>query len=103
MKVPSNLAFECADSIMNYCLTRFPCDTPPHPMLDRPWFAEKVQLAIEACTTEIMRLKAGLGLISQLLSDRVPCMIAQATLDGAELLDNETAIAVCEGKWRKPT
>ena len=31
---PCHLAVECAVSIANYCLTRFPCDTPPHPMLD---------------------------------------------------------------------
>ena len=31
--VPCHLAVECAVGIANYCLTRFPCDTPPHPML----------------------------------------------------------------------
>jgi hypothetical protein len=51
---------------------------------------------------EIDRLRTGIGFISQLLSDRVPAMIAQATLDGADVLDDETAIEVCEGKWRKP-
>lgn len=48
---PSHLAVECAVSIANYCLTRFPCDAPPHPMLDVPWFAEKVQRCIDEATT----------------------------------------------------
>lgn len=41
-------ALEAARSIANYCLSRFPCDTPPNEMLDVPWFAEKVQAAIDA-------------------------------------------------------
>lgn len=48
---PCHLAVECAIAIANYCLTRFPCDTPPHPMLDVPWFAEQVQKCIDEATT----------------------------------------------------
>ncbi len=58
--IPSNLAVECAVSIANYCLTRFPCDTPPHPMLDVPWFAEKVQRCIEEACRIGLDLKASL-------------------------------------------
>jgi hypothetical protein len=57
---PSLLAVECATSIANYCLTRFPCDTPPHPMLDIPWFAEKVQRCIDEATTIGLLLKQSL-------------------------------------------
>lgn len=46
--------------------------------------------------------RIALGMISQLLSDRVPSMIAQAALDGADFTNEETALKVCEGKWRKP-
>lgn len=48
---PCHLAVECAIAIANYCLTRFPCDTPPHLMLDVPWFAEKVQKCIDEAAT----------------------------------------------------
>lgn len=44
---PTVFALQAAESIMNYCRTRFPCDTPPHPMLDLPWLAEKIQRAID--------------------------------------------------------
>lgn len=58
-------------------------------------------ISVEAADT-ITRLRIGLGFISQLVSDRVPSMIAQATLDGAHLEDEDVAIDVCEGHWRKP-
>lgn len=45
---PGPHAIAAARSIVGYCLTRFPCDTPPDPRLDLPWFAEKVQQAIDA-------------------------------------------------------
>lgn len=53
---------------------------------------------------EIARLRAGLSMIAQIIhgSTRVTRMIAQATLDGANLLDEDVAIDVCEGHWRKP-
>lgn len=53
---PCRSAVECATAIANYCLTRFPCDSPPHPMLDVPWFAEKIQQCIdEAIKTGVKR------------------------------------------------
>lgn len=58
-------------------------------------------ISLEAAET-IIRLRIGLGLVSQLVCDRVPSMIAQATLDGAHLEDEDVAIDVCEGHWRKP-
>jgi hypothetical protein len=48
----SNEAFEAADSICNYCSTRFPTDQPVCDLLDKPWFAEKVQIAIDKVVTE---------------------------------------------------
>ena len=54
---PCHLAVECAVGIANYCMTRFPCDTPPHPMLDVPWFAEQVQKCIDEATTIGLNMK----------------------------------------------
>ena len=59
---PCHLAAECAKSIANYCLTRFPCDQPPHPLLDVPWFAEKVQLCIDEATTIGLELERRIAL-----------------------------------------
>lgn len=42
----SEQAVKVAESICNYCSTRFPTDSPPDRMLDGQWFAEKVQIAI---------------------------------------------------------
>lgn len=55
---------------------------------------------IKALADERERLQEGLKMITQLRSDRVPCMIASAVLRGADLRIHEEAIAVCEGKWR---
>ncbi len=59
---------------------------------------------VSALLAEIERLRTGLGFVSQLLngSGRISSIIAQATLDGANLLDEDVAIDVCEGHWRKP-
>jgi len=57
---PCYLAVECARSIAEYCLTRFPCEQGPHPMLDIPWFAEKVQACIDEATTIGLALKKSL-------------------------------------------
>lgn len=47
----SHHALAAARSIANYCKTRFPCDMPPHELIDVPWFAEKIQKAIDAALT----------------------------------------------------
>jgi hypothetical protein len=78
MPLPSNLAVECAAQIANYCLTRFPCDSPPHPMLDIPWFAEKVQRCIDdAC-------RIGLDLKQQL--EKADAEIGRLRAENAGLL-----------------
>lgn len=53
---------------------------------------------------EIARLRAGLAMISQIIhgSTRMTRRIAEATLAGADMQDEDTAIEVCEGTW-KPT
>lgn len=106
---PCELAVQCARSIANYCSTRFQCQAcREYPTvtdrLDVPWFAEKVQKALQEGADENARLRAGLSMIAQIIhgSTRVTRMIAEATLDGANLLDEDVAIEVCEGHWRKP-
>jgi hypothetical protein len=51
---------------------------------------------------EIERLRVGLGMIGQIIhgSTRVTRMIAEATLGGANLLDDDVAMSVCEGHWK---
>lgn len=67
MKSFSPDAMAAARSIANYCLTRFPTDTPPHDMLDVPWFAEAVQKAIDrAGLQETKQLEAALKLNADL-------------------------------------
>ncbi len=51
MKI-SKEALKAGQAIANYCLTRFPSDTPPSELIDVPWFAEKVQIAIDAAIAE---------------------------------------------------
>ena len=55
--VPCDAAVECAKSIANYCTTRFPTDTPPHPIVDVPWFAEKVQACIDEAAATVLVLQ----------------------------------------------
>ena len=52
MNGTSEHALKAARAIANYCTTRFPTDSPPHEMLDVPYFAEKVQQAIDAALAE---------------------------------------------------
>ena len=69
--VPCNLAVECATSIANYCSTRFPCDTPPHPMLDVPYFTEKVQRCIDEACQEIAALNQRISKLKEGLRQSV--------------------------------
>lgn len=57
---PCHLAVECAMTIAEYCTGRFPSEQPPHPMLDVPYFAEKVQRCIDDATTIGLDLKRSL-------------------------------------------
>lgn len=52
MPDPSQHALDAARPIADYCSTRFPTDAPPWDGLDVPWFAEKVQQAIDAATAD---------------------------------------------------
>ena len=84
-------AMAAAQSIANYCLTRFPCDTPPHPMLDVPWFAEKVQKAIdEAGRQETKQLEAALKLNADLRTAAEEMLAA---------IEAEYATGVKNGYW----
>jgi hypothetical protein len=57
---------------------------------------------IKALAGEVERLRVGLGMIGQIIhgSTRVTRMIAEATLGGANLLDDDVAIDVCSGHWK---
>lgn len=72
---PCLLAAECAIAIAEYCLTRFPCDQPPHQMIDVPYFAEKVQRCIDEATT------IGLGLKRELQKADETLTVALALTD----------------------
>lgn len=72
---------------------------------DTQVMAEHCAMGIEHAdrqAAEIERLRAGLEMIAQIIhgSTRVTRMIAEATLGGANLLDEDVAIDVCEGNWR---
>jgi hypothetical protein len=53
LKSFSPVAKAAARSIANYCSTRFPTSEPPDDMLDVPWFAEKVQKAIDEAVADL--------------------------------------------------
>jgi len=52
MPVFSEHAIDAARSICNYCCGRFPGGPRPNDLLDLPWMAEKIQLAIDAALEE---------------------------------------------------
>jgi hypothetical protein len=56
----------------------------------------------ELAENERDRFKEALKMIAQIIhgSTRVTCMIAEAALAGANMLDEDTAIDVCEGEWK---
>lgn len=57
--IPTKPAQAAAVSIGHFCETRFQQDVSP--MLDLPWFAEKVQLAINAATVDLENEADSLG------------------------------------------
>ena len=53
MQAFSQSALNAAESMCHYCWTRFPGEVPPCESLDKPWFAEKVQAAIDSESHEV--------------------------------------------------
>ena len=55
-QMPNKAAFDAARSIGNFVSTRFPCpEAPVCELLDIPWFAERVQQAIDESTAHMLR------------------------------------------------
>lgn len=80
-------------------------DTVIEEFKDESNLSHDIAIHCKALIWERERLREGLKMIAQIIhgSTRVTRMLAEATLDGADLTDEDTAIEVCEGSWKPPT
>jgi hypothetical protein len=104
---PSHLAVKCAVAIANYCLTRFPCDQPPHPMLDVPCFAEEIQRCMDEATTiareckrELEKADAQLTLVLALTDTRSEAFLKAFPPNSVEAVMSPGTGAMPVPGWR---
>lgn len=65
-----------------------------------PSWPDYYEQDVRELVDEVKRLRTGLSLIASCTRAHMSARIAEATLAGANLLDEDVAADVCEGNWK---
>lgn len=97
-------ALACAKAIAAGTTTPCRCDCHRATPLPGPEEFAVLEEQFKVACRKAESYKEALSMIAQIIhgSTRTTRMIAEAALAGADFTDEETAIKVAEGKWRRP-